>query len=81
MLRALAIVIAILIVLNAQDRKDQPPPTTVTETPTSLARHRRPPARPRPAFGDHEPDRYWVLRPVDNLSPLTTRHVSEQNLR
>ncbi|QZT62925.1 protein kinase domain-containing protein [Mycolicibacterium austroafricanum] len=80
-LGALAIVIAILIVLNAQDRKDQSPPTTVTETPTSQDAPPATPGAAAPAFGDHEPDRYWVLRPVDNLSPLTTRHVSEQNLR
>lgn len=46
-LGALAIVIAVLIVLNAQDRKDrQPPPPTVTNTITETTPFQSPAARP-----------------------------------
>jgi serine/threonine-protein kinase len=46
-LGALAIVIAILIVLNAQDRKDnQTPPPTVTNTSTTIVPPSPPPASP-----------------------------------
>lgn len=79
-LGALAIVIAILIVLNAQDRRDAPAPTTITETPTSETVSPPPetPGAAPPAFGHHEPDRNWVSRPVDNPSTVTSLHVSEQ---
>ncbi|MCV7062361.1 serine/threonine protein kinase, partial [Mycolicibacterium vaccae] len=81
-LGALAIVIAILIVLNAQDRKDRPAPTTVTETPTSeTAPPPETPGAAPPALIDHEPDRVWVSRPVDGPSHRVTLHVSEQMLR
>lgn len=81
-LGALAIVIAILIVLNAQDRKDRPAPTTVTETPTSeIAPPPETPGAAPPALIDHEPDRVWVSRPVDGPSHRVTLHVSEQMLR
>ncbi|WNG87739.1 protein kinase [Mycobacterium sp. ITM-2016-00317] len=81
-LGALAIVIAILIVLNAQDRKDRPAPTTVTETPTSeTAPPPETPGAAPPAIVDHEPDRNWVSRPVDGPSHRVTLHVSEQMLR
>ncbi|MCV7283759.1 serine/threonine protein kinase, partial [Mycolicibacterium wolinskyi] len=47
-LGALAIVIAILIVLNAQDRKerDQTPPPTVTDTVTETTPYQSPAALP-----------------------------------
>jgi serine/threonine-protein kinase len=46
-LGALAIVIAILIVLNAQDKKDQEPPTpTVTNTITETTPFQSPAAMP-----------------------------------
>jgi serine/threonine-protein kinase len=46
-LGALAIVIAILIVLNAQDRKDnQTPPPTITNTSTTIVPPSPPPASP-----------------------------------
>jgi eukaryotic-like serine/threonine-protein kinase len=48
-LGALAIVIAILIVLNAQDRKDrEPPPPTVTNTITETTPTESPAAMPGP---------------------------------
>ncbi|MDA2892285.1 protein kinase [Mycolicibacterium sp. BiH015] len=84
-LGALAIVIAILIVLNAQDRRDRPPPTTITETPSSqTSAPGAPPETPGaapPAVGDHEPDRNWVSRPVDEASPSVMLHASEQIVR
>jgi serine/threonine-protein kinase len=84
-LGALAIVIAILIVLNAQDRKDRPAPTTITETPSSqTSAPEAPPETPGaapPAIRDHEPDRNWVSRPVDEASPSVMLHASEQILR
>lgn len=84
-LGALAIVIAILIVLNAQDRKDRPAPTTITETPSSqTSAPGAPPETPGaapPAIRDHEPDRNWVSKPVDEASPLVMLHASEQILR
>ena len=47
MLGALAIVIAILIVLNAQDKKDQSPPSpTVTNTITETTPFQSPAAMP-----------------------------------
>ncbi|TPW92653.1 serine/threonine protein kinase, partial [Mycolicibacterium fortuitum] len=51
-LGALAIVIAILIVLNAQDRKDQQqsPPPTVTDTVTQTTPYQTPAALPDLAF-------------------------------
>ena len=48
MLGALAIVIAVLIVLNAQDKKDrQAPPPTVTNTITETTPFQSPSAMPR----------------------------------
>lgn len=84
-LGALAIVIAILIVLNAQDRGDRPAPTTITETPSGQTSAPEPPpgtpgAAP-PAVRDLEPDRNWVSRPVDDASPSVMLHASEQILR
>ena len=80
-----AIVIAILIVLNAQDRKDRPAPTTITETPSSqTSAPEAPPETPGaapPVIRDHEPDRNWVSRPVDEASPSVMLHASEQILR
>jgi serine/threonine-protein kinase len=50
-LGALAIVIAILIVLNAQDRKDnQPSPTTITNTSTTIVPPPSPSAMPAPSW-------------------------------
>lgn len=50
-LGALAIVIAILIVLNAQDRKDnQPTPTTITNTSTTIVPPPSPSAMPAPSW-------------------------------
>ncbi|MFB1293929.1 protein kinase [Mycobacterium sp. pW049] len=84
-LGALAIVIAILIVLNAQDRQDRPAPTTITETPSGqTSAPEPPPATPGaapPALPDHEPDRNRVSRPVDEASLSVMLHASEQILR
>ncbi|MCV7001463.1 serine/threonine protein kinase, partial [Mycolicibacterium alvei] len=57
-LGALAIVIAILIVLNAQDRKDQQqsPPPTVTDTVTQTTPYQTPAALPDLAFHLIEPE-------------------------
>lgn len=87
MLGALAIVIAILIVLNHQDQQNSPNRTTntVTETPGS------PPAAPgegpaetpgaaAPVKPD-EPGQNRVSGPVDTASPSVMLHVSEQILR
>lgn len=81
-LGALAIVIAILIVLNAQDRKELPAPTTVTETPgqTTEPPPETPGAAP-PVIGDRDFDRDWVSRIVDDPSPLVTLHTPEQMLQ
>ncbi|MGE0214894.1 protein kinase domain-containing protein [Mycolicibacterium sp.] len=77
-LGALAIVIAILIVLNAQDRANTPPPT-VTETPP--AQTTAPPETPA-AIGSLGPDRYWVSGHLDTASPPPTMlHGPEQMLR
>ncbi|ADT96759.1 MULTISPECIES: protein kinase domain-containing protein [Mycolicibacterium] len=86
-LGALAIVIAILIVLNHQDQQNSPNRTTntVTETPGS------PPAAPgegpaetpgaaAPVKPD-EPGQNRVSGPVDTASPSVMLHVSEQILR
>jgi eukaryotic-like serine/threonine-protein kinase len=63
-LGALAIVIAILIVLNAQDRKDRDPaPPTVTETPPASTTET--PAAAPAFIIDHEGARTWVTRSVD----------------
>ena len=77
-LGALAIVIAILIVLNAQDRQDRTPTgddtsqTTPPETPGAA------PAR----FGHDGPQGYRVSRPVDDVGPPTLMlDASEQMLR
>jgi serine/threonine protein kinase len=52
-LGALAIVIAVLIVLNARDRKDQPsPPPTVTDTVTQTTPHASPAELPVPDWTD-----------------------------
>ena len=84
-LGALAIVIAILIVLNAQDRKDRTPaPPTVTETPSSQASAPETPAAAPTGMSGDGPDRYWVSRLLRDAPPPTvTLHplASEQNLR
>ncbi|HEY5841741.1 MAG TPA: serine/threonine protein kinase, partial [Mycobacterium sp.] len=84
-LGALAIVIAILIVLNAQDRKDRTPePPTVTETPSSQASASETPAAAPTGMRGHGPDRYRVSLLPDTASPPTvTLHplALEQNLR
>lgn len=81
-LGALAIVIAILIVLNAQDRKDTSPPTTVTETPgqTTPAPSETPGAA-APALRNDEFDQHRVSRPPDAASLLVTLHAPEQMLQ
>ncbi|GJF11331.1 serine/threonine protein kinase [Mycolicibacterium cyprinidarum] len=79
-LGALAIVIAILIVLNAQDRKDRmPAPSTVTETATSQTPAPEAPATPG-AAGTYGSDRPLL----DSASPPTVtlhRPASEQMMR
>ena len=75
-LGALAIVIAILIVLNAQDRRDSSPPPTVTETPTSeVAPPETPAAAPIGTGGDGAP-RYWVSRHVDSAAPAVPQYLT-----
>ena len=75
-LGALAIVIAILIVLNAQDRRDSTPPPTVTETPTSeVAPPETPAAAPIGTGGDGAPG-YWVSRHLDSAAPAVPRHLT-----
>ncbi|MDY6998509.1 MAG: protein kinase [Actinomycetota bacterium] len=77
-LGALAIVIAILIVLNAQDRRDQVPPQ---DQSTQTAPAESPAAAP-PRFGDHEPQAYWLSRPVGDAGPpVLMSDGSEQMLR
>ncbi|MCV7069894.1 serine/threonine protein kinase, partial [Mycobacterium rufum] len=72
-LGALAIVIAILIVLNAQDRKDRAPsPATVTETPSQSGTAETPAAAPA-AIIDHENARLWVIRPPVHAPPTAVR--------
>jgi eukaryotic-like serine/threonine-protein kinase len=80
-LGALAIVIAILIVLNAQDRKDSNvPPPTVTNTSTTVV-------PPPPATPGAMPDRDWTEEgPIQHgggntaaFRPPTAE--SEQNFR
>lgn len=84
-LGALAIVIAILIVLNAQDRSDRPAPTTITETPSGQTSAPEPapgtPGAAPPVTRDLEPERNWVSRPLDDASPSVMLHASEQILR
>ncbi|MCV7365941.1 serine/threonine protein kinase, partial [Mycolicibacterium duvalii] len=78
-LGALAIVIAILIVLNAQDRRDRTPPPTVTETPTSEV---APPAETPAAAPGRETVRYWVPTVLDRSPPAAvTPPAPEQTLR
>jgi len=73
-LGALAIVIAILIVLNAQDRKDrEPAPPTVTETPPA-ATTETPAAAPAFVI-DHEGARMWVSRPVEPAPPPAPKQM------
>ncbi len=80
-LGALAIVIAILIVLNAQDRKDQAPaPTTVTETPSQTTAGAAP-ASGSAVTGDHEAARMWVSRSLDHAPPAVALHATERMLR
>jgi len=85
-LGALAIVIAILIVLNAQDRKDRAPvPTTVTETPTSQTpapgAPETPGAAPAPAGADGT-DRRGVPKSLDIAPyPAVTLHASASEQR
>lgn len=87
-LGALAIVIAILIVLNAQDRRDQAPqPSTITETPASETLPPPAPETPGAAASGltgHGLDGYWVSRHLDSAAPSTVpphRPASEQILR
>ncbi|MCV7337397.1 serine/threonine protein kinase, partial [Mycobacterium senegalense] len=75
-LGALAIVIAILIVLNAQDRKDQQqsPPPTVTDTVTQTTPYQTPAALPNLAF--------HVIMPRDaGIDPPAISAAPEQILR
>ena len=94
-LGALAIIIAILIVLSAQDRKDRAPaPTTVTETATPQASTPpaapgTPAAAPAPSGADEsnspeESAQRWVSRLPDTAAPPMVRlHTlaSEQLVR
>ena len=79
-LGALAIVIAILIVLNAQDRKDQqPPPPTVTDTVTETTPYapRRAPGRIGPMRGPigHGGSEIGVSR-LDAIAPPAPLQVT-----
>jgi eukaryotic-like serine/threonine-protein kinase len=69
-LGALAIVIAILIVLNAQDRKDQQsPPPTVTNTITETTPFQSPSAMP--GWTDEGTVRHGGLE-IDAIAPEQT---------
>ena len=75
-LGALAIVIAILIVLNAQDRKDRAPaPATVTETPSATTE--TPAASPPLTFDDDGVVRMWVARAAQPALPPAAPHHRE----
>ncbi|MBX7454815.1 protein kinase [Mycolicibacterium sp. 3033] len=77
-LGALAIVIAILIVLNAQDRQDRAPSGDETSQTTPAESPAAAPAR----FGDHGFQGYRVSRPLDDVGPPTSMlDASEQMLR
>ena len=77
-LGALAIVIAILIVLNAQDRQDRAPSGDETTQTTPAESPAAAPAR----FGDHGFQGYRVSRPLDDVGPPTSMlDASEQMLR
>ncbi|WP_425003095.1 protein kinase domain-containing protein [Mycolicibacterium sp. S3B2] len=77
-LGALAIVIAILIVLNAQDRQDRAPSGDETSQTTPAESPAAAPAR----FGDHGFQGYRVSRPLDDVGPPTSMlNASEQMLR
>ena len=77
-LGALAIVIAILIVLNAQDRQDRAPSGDETSQTTPAESPAAAPAR----FGDHGFQGYRVSRPLDDVEPPTSMlDASEQMLR
>ncbi len=70
-LGALAIVIAILIVLNAQDRKDQQqtPPPTVTDTVTETTPYQTPAALPDLAFHVIVPEEAGAMAQVVPKAP------------
>ncbi|QFS89136.1 Serine/threonine-protein kinase PknA [Mycobacterium sp. THAF192] len=77
-LGALAIVIAILIVLNAQDRQDRAPSGDETSQTAPAESPAAAPAR----FGDHGLQGYRVSRPLDDVGPPTSMlDASEQMLR
>ncbi|ORB31193.1 protein kinase domain-containing protein [Mycolicibacterium parafortuitum] len=80
-LGALAIVIAILIVLNHQDKQNSPTRSTVTETPSSETTPESPvegtPGAAPPIEG-HGPGENWVSPPVNNASPPVTLYALEQ---
>ena len=77
-LGALAIVIAILIVLNAQDRQDRTPSGDETSQTTPAESPAAAPGR----FGDHGFQGYRVSRPLDDVEPPTSMlDASEQMLR
>ena len=77
-LGALAIVIAILIVLNAQDRQDRAPSGDETSQTTPAESPAAAPAR----FGDHGFQGYRVSRPLDDAGPPASMlDASEQMLR
>ena len=77
-LGALAIVIAILIVLNAQDRQDRAPSGDETSQTTPSESPAAAPAR----FGDHGFQGYRVSRPLDDAGPPASMlDASEQMLR
>ena len=77
-LGALAIVIAILIVLNAQDRQDRAPSGDETSQTAPSESPAAAPAR----FGDHGFQGYRVSRPLDDVEPPTSMlDASEQMLR
>ncbi|MCT7661266.1 serine/threonine-protein kinase [Mycobacterium deserti] len=84
-LGALAIVIAILIVLNAQDRKDQQaPPPTITNTITETTPFESPAALPQrtPGTGGDDHGRRIGVTPSDALSsPATVQVASARSQR
>lgn len=77
-LGALAIVIAILIVLNAQDRQDRAP----SGDETSQTAPSESPAAAPAGLRDHGLQGYRVSRPLDDVGPPTSMlDASEQMLR
>jgi serine/threonine-protein kinase len=84
-LGALAIAIAILIVLNAQDKKDQQsPPPTVTDTVTQTTPQGAPPLVTVPGWTDdgsigHRGEQIGVYRP-NTIAPSAPLRAASSDL-